>query len=67
MKEEKDDELVAVINIEIGNEIFIVPIDNYNKAIAEGRNKPVILGEELHFFTEDDFKQIKEFMNKKNK
>ena len=58
-KKEEGEELVAVIKITIGDDKFIVPIDNYNKAIEEGRTKPIIVGEELHFFSEEDYNKIK--------
>jgi len=58
-KKEEGEELVAVIKITIGDDKFIVPIDNYNKAIEEGRTKPVVVGEELHFFSEEDYNKIK--------
>jgi hypothetical protein len=63
-KKEEIDELVAVVNIKIGENDYIVPIDNWNKAVEEGRTKPVILGNELHFFNEDEWNKLKLFYNK---
>lgn len=69
-KEEVIDEIVAVVNIQIGDDTFIVPIDNWNKAVEEGRTMPIVLGEELHFFTPEDYQKVKlaissEIVNKK--
>lgn len=64
MKKEID-EIVAVVNIKIGENDYIVPIDNWNKAVEEGRTNPVILGEELHFFNDDDYNKLKTFIEKK--
>lgn len=58
-KKEEGEEIVAVINITIGDDTFIVPIDNWNKAVEEGRTMPIVLGDELHFFTPDDYQKIK--------
>jgi hypothetical protein len=63
-KKEEIDELIAVVNIKIGENDYIVPIDNWNKAVEEGRTKPVILGNELHFFNEDEWNKLKLFYNK---
>jgi hypothetical protein len=63
-KKEEIDELVAVVNIKIGENDYIVPIDNWNKAVEEGRTKPVILGNELHFFNEDEWNKLKLFYKK---
>ena len=61
MKEKKDEkeDIVAVIEITIGEEKFIVPIDNWNAAVKEGRTEAVILGNELHFMTVEDYERIK--------
>jgi len=69
-KEEVIDEIVAVVNITIGDDTFIVPIDNWNRAVEEGRTMPIVLGEELHFFTPEDYQKVKlaissEIVNKK--
>jgi hypothetical protein len=69
-KEKEGEELVAVINVTIGDDTFIVPIDNWNKAVEEGRTMPIVLGDELHFFTPDDYQKVKlaissEIVNKK--
>jgi hypothetical protein len=69
-KEEVIDEIVAVVNIQIGDDTFIVPVDNWNKAVEEGRTMPIVLGEELHFFTPEDYQKVKlaissEIVNKK--
>jgi hypothetical protein len=67
-KEEVIDEIVAVVNITIGDDTFIVPVDNWNKAVEEGRTKPVVVGEELHFFTPEDYDTItKALLLEKNK
>lgn len=58
-KEENDDELVAVIKITIGENEYLVPLDNWNKAVKEERTNPVILGDELHFFNDKDYEKIK--------
>lgn len=63
-KKKEIDELVAVVNIKIGENDYIVPIDNWNKAVEEGRTKPVILGNELHFFNEDEWNKLKLFYKK---
>lgn len=57
-KQEKED-VVAVIEFVYADNRYIVPIDNWNKAIEEGRTEPVILGDELHFFTKEDYDKIK--------
>ena len=61
-----EDEIVAVINITIGDDTYIVPIDNWNKAVEEGRTKPVVLENELHFMTEEDYNKIQRWMLKNN-
>jgi len=62
----KEDEIVAVINVEFRGENYLVPIDNWNKAVEEGRTKVVIVDNELHFFSEEDYKIIEnaEWMEK---
>jgi hypothetical protein len=58
-KKEEGEELVAVINVAIGDDNYLVPIDNWNKAVEEGRTMPIILGDELHFFTPEDYDKIR--------
>ena len=65
-KEEVIDEIVAVVNITIGDDTFIVPVDNWNKAVEEGRTKPVVVGDELHFFSESDYDKIAKSMLSKS-
>jgi len=66
MKKKKEiiDEIVAVVNITIGDDTFMVPVDNWNKAVEEGRTKPVVVGDELHFFNESDYDKITNSMLK---
>lgn len=65
----KEDEIVAVINFTIDDVSYIVPVDNWNAAVEEGRTMPVILGDELHFVTPEDYKKIEnaQYMIKPNK
>jgi len=58
-KKKKEEEVVAVIEFVFSNNRFIVPLDNWNKAIEEGRTEAIILGDELHFFTKEDYNKIK--------
>jgi hypothetical protein len=69
MKEEEENEIVAVINFTFGEVSYIVPVDNWNTAVEEGRTMPIILGDELHFMTPDDYKKIEnaQFMVKPSK
>lgn len=55
---EEDNELTAVIKVIIKGVEYLVPIDNWNKAITEQRTKPIILGDELHFVTQEDWNKI---------
>lgn len=68
MKEDEE-EVVAVINFTIGEVSYIVPVDNWNLSVEEGRTMPVILGDELHFVTPSDYKKIEnaQYMIKPNK
>ena len=65
----KEDEIVAVINFTIDDVSYIVPVDNWNAAVEEGRTMPVILGDELYFVTTEDYKKIEnaQYMIKPNK
>ena len=69
MKKKKEviDEIVAVVNITIGDDTFVVPVDNWNKAVEEGRTKPVVVGDELHFFNESDYDKISKSMLSRTK
>lgn len=56
----RDNELpLAVITIDINGEKWNVPLDEWDKAVEEGRTKVVTSGNKLFFITEEHYELIK--------
>lgn len=61
MKDNNENVYTAIIKFIIEGEEYLVPLDNWNKAVEEMRTNAVVIGDELHFFNDSDYEKIKQF------
>ena len=51
-----NDDEIAVIKVIIGDDEWLVPVDEWDLAVKEGRTKAITYNDSIRFVTEEEYK-----------